>query len=114
MSDIRKRNPLSFQKLQESDIAVKTGIVITERYLLDDISARVHVEATGDFADSQKVIRYAFSDDGLDVNTGMLLGDGDVLELETIEQVNSFKFITAEDTIEATLQIQLFENLTNG
>jgi hypothetical protein len=72
------------------------------------LAAQIHVEGSTDFADNNKVIRYGFND-RIDSSAGLPMGDNEVIMLQNLSQINAFNFITYEDGVTASIQIQFFQ-----
>lgn len=109
-----KRIPIGEQEISSlSTLDVKGITLPTNRYLYEDISARVFFDkAGGAFADDTEIARFSFGffGEGGGLPYPIYMGHKDVLELENIEQVEKFKFTSAE-AIECKIYVQLFEKI---
>lgn len=92
----------------DNTTATNLSSIIPDSTTYAGLAAQIHVEGSTDFADSNKVIRYGFNN-RIDSSAGLPMGDNEVIMLQNLSQILAFHFITYEDGVTATLQIQFFQ-----
>jgi len=104
--------PISSELVKSNLISTPKNITAPSITTLREIFARITFEATGTFTNTDKIARTTFNNDfNLTTGDGVPYGHLDVLELENIEQIRAFSFITAEDTKTVSIWVEYFHKL---
>lgn len=103
--------PIGREKVSNNVTATPTKLTSVNKTNYNDVVALIHIECEASFTDKLKVMRYGYGTDTIDATNGLHLGNNDVFELSSIEQIEAFKFITLEDQKAVTLQVQYYHKI---